>query len=304
MTRALLLFNPQATTVTPRVRDVIAHALDDVVSLDVAETKRREHASELARDAAAAGADYVFCLGGDGTLNETLNGLAGTNVTLAVLPGGGTNVYARTLGIPRDPIEATAVFIERIRSGTRPRRVSLGTMNGRRFAFCAGTGFDAEVVREVHRKLARKQKWGDAFFITTALRQFFFGTNRRSPALTLEFPDGRSFEGVHLAVTGKSDPFTFLGTRPFRVTPHATIDGGLDVVALRSMKTRHVLGIVLRAFTTARHDRLPHVVAGHDLDAFTIRAARPVAVQADGEDLGEATLIRFGLERDALSVLA
>jgi diacylglycerol kinase family enzyme len=304
VTRGLLLINPKATTVNPRMRDVIAHALDDVVSLDVVETKRREHAAELARDAAASGIDILFCLGGDGTLNEALNGLGDANVTLAVLPGGGTNVFARTLGLPRDPIDATATFIERLRDGTPPRRVSLGTMNGRRFAFCAGVGYDAEVVRGVHRKFERKQKYGDAYFVTTALRLFFFGTNRRTPALTFETPDGTRIEDVFVTVVGKSDPYTFLGSRPFRLTPSASLDGGLDVLALRSMRVGRVLGLVFRGFTTARYKRAKHVSYLHDLDAFTVRASRPVAVHVDGEDLGELTEMRFGVVRDALSVLA
>src|ERR1043166_10201596 len=124
----------------------------------------------MARDAAAAGVDVVFCLGGDGTLNEALNGLAGTGVALAVLPAGGTNVFARTIGIPRDPIEATAVYIERLRDGSTPTSVTLGVVNDHRFSFCAGVGFDAEVVREVHRRFAAKQRGGESFFVVTAIR--------------------------------------------------------------------------------------------------------------------------------------
>lgn len=304
MTRALLVFNPEATTTSPRVRDVIAHALSDVVSLDVAETKRRDHATEIARAATAAGIDLVFCLGGDGTLNETLNGLAGTRTALAVLPGGGTNVFARSLGLPRDPVEATAVFIERLRDGIPPRRIPLGLMNGRRFAFCAGVGFDAEVVRRVHRHFARKQRWGDTYFVTSALRTFFLETDRRRPSLTLRLPDGRAHGGLYLAVIANTQPHTYLGSRPFRVNPTARLDAGLDVLAMRSMKTRHILRVVFRAFGRARLGRLRYVVADHDLEAFVIEATTPVAVQVDGEYLGENTEFRFALEPDALAVLS
>jgi len=302
VTRALLVFNPEATTVTPRVRDVIAHALDDVVSLEVAETKRRQHATEIARDAAAGGVDIVFCLGGDGTLNEALNGLAGTEVALAVLPAGGTNVFARTIGIPRDPIEATAVYIERLREGAEPRRISLGLVNGHRFSFCAGVGFDAEVVREVHRRFAAKQRWGEPFFVVTAIRTFFALTDRRTPTLTVR-ANGATSEGAFLAIVGKSDPYTFLGKRPLRLTPDASPEGGLDATIVRSMRTRHILRIAAGGFRHGRHVRMRSVTSLHDLDGIEIDATRSVAVQADGEYLGEATSLRFSVERDALLIL-
>ena len=302
MTRALLLFNPEATTVTTRVRDVIAHALDDVVRLDVAETKRPQHATEIARDAAAAGVDVVFCLGGDGTLNEALNGLAGTDVALAVLPAGGTNVFARTIGIPRDPIEATAVYIERLRDGSTPTSITLGLVNGHRFSFCAGVGFDAEVVREVHRRFAAKQRWGESFFVVTAIRTFFAGTDRRHPALTIR-AGGATYEHMFLAIVGKSDPYTFLGKRPLRLTPDAAAAAGLDVAIVSSMRTRHILRIAAGGFRGGRHTRMRSVTSLHDLDALEIDAAHPVALQADGEYLGEVTTLRFGVERDALRIL-
>lgn len=302
MTRALLLFNPEATTVTPRVRDVIAHALDDVVSLEVAETKRRDHATELARDAVASGADMVFCLGGDGTLNETINGLAGTDVVLAILPGGGTNVYARSLGLPRDPVETTSVLIERIREGRAPRRVNLGTLNGRRFAFCAGVGFDAEVVRDVHRNFRRKQRLGERYFVTTAVRTYFLRSDRRHTTLRIDHPAG-TIEGARVAIVGKSDPYTFLGSKPFRLTPRASAAGGLDLVTLSATATPTILRTVLGGFRGGRHLRMRAVTYLHDAERIEVTSARPVAVQADGEYLGEMVAIRFGVERSALSVL-
>jgi diacylglycerol kinase family enzyme len=302
VTRALLIFNPEATTVTPRMRDVIAHALDDVVALDVAETKGPQHATELARDAAADGVDIVFCLGGDGTLNEALNGVAGTRVSIAMLPAGGTNVFARTIGIPVDPIDATAEYIDRLRDGSTPRRISLGVVNGRRFAFCAGVGFDAEVVRAVHARFRAKQRWGEPFFVVTAVRSFFTQTDRRSPALTVTTGDA-VHERVFVAVVGKSDPYTFLGKRPFRLTPQATASGGLDLTLLHSMRTDKVLRLVAGAFRGGRHVDMRSVTSLHDVDGFEIEASRPVALQADGEYLGEGSTFRFGVEPDALAVL-
>src|SRR5437660_14407 len=143
MRRALLLLNPEATSVSPAVRDVIARALASELKLDVAETKRRHHATHLARGAAHEGFDIVVCFGGDGTLNEVINGLAGTDVPLIPLPGGGTNVFARTMGLSKDPIEATTTILRHLQEGVLPRRINLGSLNGRAFAFCAGIGIDA-----------------------------------------------------------------------------------------------------------------------------------------------------------------
>jgi diacylglycerol kinase family enzyme len=303
VTRALLIFNPEATTVTSRVRDVIAHALDDVVSLDVIETKRPGHATELARDAVSSGKEIVFCLGGDGTLNETLNGLARSDVALAVLPGGGTNVFARTLGLPRDPIEATGVYIERLRDGIEPKKLPLGVLNDRRFAFCAGIGFDAEVVRDVHRRFRAKQRWGEPFFVTTAFRTFFTASERKRTSLRFELPGGRIIEGVGLGIVGRSDPYTFLGSRPLQLTPRVSAEAGLDLLLLRSVKARTVLRAIAGGFRGGRHLKMRACEYEHDLRSFTVASEKPVAVQADGEYLGETTQIVFGTEPAALSVL-
>ncbi|MCA1833807.1 MAG: diacylglycerol kinase family protein [Actinomycetota bacterium] len=301
--KALLVFNPEATTVTPRVRDVIAHALDDVVALEVAETKRRDHATEIARNAAASGVEMIFCLGGDGTLNETLNGVAGTGVTLGVLSGGGTNVFARTLGLPRDPVEATAVLIEKMREGAKPRILNLGNVNGRHFAFCAGVGFDAEVVQQVHEKFKHKQRFGETFFVVSAVRTFFLGTDRRMPALTVTLPDGRTINDVYILIAGKSDPFTFLGSRPLRLTPGASLDGGLDATAVKTMKTAAIIRAAGRGFSKRGLTRGKNIDFVRDVDGFDVRASRPIALQLDGEYIGEAEHFTFSVERDALSVL-
>src|SRR5437899_1861365 len=147
MRRGLLILNPEATRVSHRTRDVIAHALSAELKLDIAETKRRNHATHLASGAAHEGYDVVVCFGGDGTLNEVINGLAGTDVPLVPIPGGGTNVFARTMGLPKNPIEATSIVLEHLHDGTEPRRINLGRMNGRMFSFGAGAGLDAQGVR-------------------------------------------------------------------------------------------------------------------------------------------------------------
>ncbi|MFA5891403.1 MAG: diacylglycerol kinase family protein [Actinomycetota bacterium] len=303
MRRGLLVFNPEATSVSPRVRDVIAHALASELKLDVAETKRRHHATHLAIGAAHEGFDIVAVLGGDGTLNEVVNGLAGTDVTVVALPGGGTNVFSRTLGLPNDPIEATGVVLERIAENAPARRINLGKINGRAFAFCAGIGFDAAVVRAVERRFRLKRKIGEGLFVAQTLRTFFFVYPRHDPPLTLH-AGGESITHLHEVASSNSNPFTFLGRRPFQVCPEADQDLGLDVMALTKLGTAGTLRMVWRAFGSGGHTRLRHVRALHDLSDFSVESSRPVPYQVDGDFAGEDTQFRFEVLPQALNVLA
>lgn len=301
--RALLVLNPSATNVSRRVRDVIAAALAAEVKIDVVETKRRGHATHIAAGAAHEGVELIVCLSGDGTLNEVVNGVAGTGVAVAPLPGGGTNVFARTLGLPRDPVEATGVILERIRERVPPRPYTLGTLNGRHFAFCAGIGLDAAVVRAVERRVRFRKRLGDWLFVSTALREFFLSWDRSEALLRIR-AGGEDLGEAHLAIACKSDPYTYLGARPFRLLPEATAPEGLDVLALRSLRTVGTLRVVLRAFGKARHTRMRHVLARHDVASIEIDARRPVPYQLDGDYLGEATRFELGLAPAALCVLA
>jgi len=302
--RALLIWNPVATTTSPGVRDVIARALSSELHIEVAETVQRGHATELAADAAAGESfDLVCVLGGDGTINEAVNGLAGTGVPLAAIPGGGTNVLARTLGYPKDPVEATATLLARIRDGLEPRSVNLGRVNGRAFAFCAGMGFDAEVVRRVESNPRAKRRFGEAFFVASGLREYFLPRERPRPAMTLTLPGGARVEGVRVAVVGNSDPFTFLGARPFRIVPDARLEDGLDVTAIRTMRITTILRVLFTAFGSARHTGFKRVTALHDLDGFTVEADAPVLFQVDGDLAGRETQFHFTVERDALRLI-
>ena len=122
--KIVLIANASASSVTARTRVVIQKALSADHEVELAETSRRGHATRLAKGAAAQGVDVVAVLGGDGTLNEAANGVVGTSTALAALPGGSTNVFARTLGLPDDPVHATArgyqVAAEAIAAALRP----------------------------------------------------------------------------------------------------------------------------------------------------------------------------------------
>lgn len=304
MKRALLIWNPVATTTSPGVRDVIARALSSELHVEPAETTQRGHATELAAEAAAGDAfDLVCVLGGDGTINEAVNGLAGTGVPLATIPGGGTNVLARTLGYPKDPIEATAMLLAKVRDGIAPRTVNLGRVNGRAFAFCAGIGFDAEVVRRVEANPRAKRRFGETFFVAAGLREYFMPAERPRPSMTLTAPGGERIDGIRIAIVGNSSPYTFLGARPFRVAPNASLEAGLDLTAVRTMRISTILRVLFTSFGSAKHPRFRSVTTLHDADAFTIESDAPLRFQVDGDLVGRASTFDFAVERDALRVI-
>jgi diacylglycerol kinase family enzyme len=303
MRRALLLLNPEATSVSPAVHDVIARALASELKLDVAETKRRHHATHLAQGAAHEGFDIVVCFGGDGTLNEVINGLAGTDVPLIPLPGGGTNVFARTMGLPKDPIEATTVVLRHLQEGTPARRINLGALNGRAFAFCAGIGLDAAVVRAVERRFRLKKSMGEGYFVLQAVRTVLFSYPRRERPMVLQCGDETVAGGRALMVCN-SRPFTFFGTHPFDLCPHATLEGGLDAIFLTSLRIPTVLRIAASAFGSGRHTKFHSVHQLHDVEGFTITSSRPLPFQVDGDYVGEADRFSFEIMPSALSVIA
>jgi diacylglycerol kinase family enzyme len=302
--RALLVFNPNATTTDEHVRNVIASALaSEVKQLDVQPTKQRGQAIHIAAGAVHEGFDVVFALGGDGTANEVIQALAGTGVRLGVLPGGGTNVLARALGIPRDPVEATSFLLAKLRAGAS-RTVNLGRAGSRYFAFNAGYGFDASVVSLVERRPRLKRAIRQMSFVAAAFQEWFLGDDRRHPAVHVDLGTGQRRGPYPIAIVGNADPYTYLGPRPLRATPDARFECGLDLVAIRRTSTAALLGIVGRTFTTAAHLRRPDVDHWHDLAAFRLIGDRPLALQVDGDHAGYHAAVSFHTVPDALHVLA
>ncbi|RFS85004.1 diacylglycerol kinase family lipid kinase [Actinomadura spongiicola] len=301
--RAMLIANPMATSTSRRARDILIRAFSGDLDLVLAETGHRGHAMELSRQAAVDGYDVVITLGGDGTVNEAVNGLLAEGPSpdvpaLAVLPTGSTNVFARTLGLPGDPIGATKAVLEALRAG-RYRTIGLGTAShpdgGERFfTFCAGVGLDAEVVREVERRRAAGATAYNSLYVQTALRHFFSGTDRRRPALTLEQPGRPPKTGLFLAFISNTSPWTFMGRLPVNPSPKANFSRGLDVFGMRSLDVGPTLGAVAQMLT-ARHRPVlgRHVVNVHDAAEVTLRAERPMAFQLDGDYLGEQRDVTF-----------
>ncbi len=283
--RTALIVNPYASRVTPELAAQVSRALgaDETIF-----TQRAGHATELAREVEA---ERVVVFSGDGGFNEVLNG-ARPETVLGFVPGGGTSVLPRALGLPRDPLAAAA----RIARG-RTRRMSLGRANGRRFGFAAGIGLDAELIRRVDA-LGRREdgkRPGDAAFAWTALKTLAAARLRFEPALEIEGHGRAAF-----ALVANTDPYTYVGTLPLRLPRGARIEAGLDLLAPRSFRARSLPGAA-RYLVTGR-TRLP-LVELHDADRIVVRCDAPMPLQLDGEDLGDVTEVVFEAERDAVDVL-
>lgn len=314
--RALLIVNPHATSTTPLRRDVIVSALASEFDLEVVETRYRGHAVALAAGAVKERRDLVITLGGDGTVHEAVNGLvrgpdsrrapaaAGDLPALAPIPGGNANVFTRALGLAADPIDATGQILAAI-SGRRTRCIGLGLIDDRYFTCSAGLGIDAEVVRAIEGLRATGRPVSDGLYTWTAIRQYYALTDRRQPALTLE-RDGHPPVGhVFLGVVSNTAPWTYLGRRPLNPSPLASFDGGLDVFALRRMRTVSTLNAI-RHMLSDRNQQPNgrHVLSLHDLPGLTLRSDRPIALQVDGEYMGERECVSFRSVPRALRVIS
>ena len=302
--RLLLLVNTSASSVTPRGRVGIHKALAADHEVHMVETSRPGHATRLAIGAAADKVDVVVALGGDGTLNEAANGLAGTSTALAVLPGGSTNVFARTIGLVNDPIEATGQLLAALARPDAIRRVGLGSINGRYFLFNAGVGFDATVIARVERRGTLKRWASHPLFLWSAVVTWFGHYDRSRPSVRVEFADGTTVDG-YFVLALNSDPYTFLGARPVHITPEATLDRGIALATFRTMAAVPFLRIVTSALGLGRP---PAAQRGldlrADLTAFTVRVLDgTLPTQADGELLGEVEAAVFRHEPDVLRLV-
>jgi diacylglycerol kinase family enzyme len=314
--RALLVVNPKATTTSERSRDVLVRALRSEVDLTVEYTRRRGHAVSLAREAAEAGIDLVVTLGGDGTVNEAVNGLmtaapptvglaqppAERLPALAVVPGGSTNVFARALGLPREWPEGTSMILEGLRVG-RFRTIGLGRADERYFTFCAGFGLDAAVIREVERARLRGRVSTPALYLRSAVNHYFLGMDRRHPAIRLERPEEPTEVELATVIIQNTAPWTYLGKRAVNPNPDASFDLGLDVMGLRQLHVPSTTRTVTQILSGNPNPRGRQVLRLHDVAEFTLVASRPQAFQLDGDYLGERQKVRFTSVSHALRVV-
>ena len=307
--RLLLIVNASASSVTARARVVIQKSLAADHDLTVAETSRRGHATRLAQGAASRGADCVVVLGGDGTLNEAANGLAGSQCALGVLPGGSTNVFARTIGMTNDPIEATGELLDALGRGPGGiEKVGLGSVNGRRYLFHVGVGFDAAVVAQVEKRSAIKRYLGHAFFAYTAVDTWARRFDRSHPhfSVSAERADGQvtEVEDGYFAIVMNTNPYTFLGERPFNVAPGTGLHNPLTVVVLRSLGAPTILTLAAGALrgNEGLHSS-KRVSVTRDAVRVILNTYKPVPYQVDGDYLGDTSHLEFRWEPEDLHLI-
>lgn len=309
--RALLVVNPRATATSERSRDLLGRALHSALDLDMAYTRRRGHAMSLARHAAAAGCELVVVHGGDGTVNEVVNGLmaAGTGPhdrpVLGVVPGGSTNVFARALGLPREWAEAAGCMLEALRDhagqGTVGQRtVGLGRVGDRYFTFCAGIGIDAAVVRRVEQARFRGRTSSPRLYLRAAAGQLLAAAGRREIAMTAP---GVEEEALATVVVQNTAPWTFLWGRAVDLCPDASFDCGLDVLAVRSLRPPVAGRVAARLLAGREVPEGRHVARWHDLESVSLRAQSPQPIQVDGEYLGRTGEVTVTACPAALRVL-
>jgi diacylglycerol kinase family enzyme len=309
--RMLIVVNPYATTVSDRLKNLVVYALQGRYEVEAVSTEGQNHATELSREARGGDYDIVVAFGGDGTLNEIANGLAGTETPVSVLPGGSTNVVCRTLGIPNDVVDATEHLLG-LADDFRPQRVDLGIANDRRFVFACGAGLDATSAMKVDARPRLKARGGRWYYTWAAVSSFYTRYLRDPVRMRLEVAD-RSAEGV-TAIVQNSDPFTYFGSQPMRVCEGAALDNGtLSVAMLRRAAQRDVPTIAARVLSQRlripNHRQIDHFTAVTKGRIGSISEdregrRRSFPVQVDGDYIGEHLDLELGVDPGALTVVA
>jgi len=292
--RAALIVNPFATGVTEKRLRAVEATLSRDWQLDVRMTERPGHATELAAQA-CIDVERIYVFSGDGVANEVLNGLDRTT-PVGLVPGGGTSVLPRALGLPADPVAAARRIAESIEQG-RTRRITLGRVNGRRFAFSAGLGLDAAAVRRVDQ-MGRGEdgkRPGDLAFALAVVRVLAANRGRLEPALELKGIGRAAFVFV-----ANATPYTYAKWIPLPIIPEADFELGLDFVAPVHIRRRSLVRVATLLLTG--HSRSGPVLYGHDLDRLEVVCDKPMPLHADGEDLGDVESAVFEAERNAVSV--
>ena len=293
--------NPVASRANARTLEQAIAALEPC-SVEVVTTERSGQAGDLARESVDLGHDAVVVLAGDGTANDVLNRV-GMEIPVGLLPAGGTSVLPRALGLPNHVREAAEKVCEAA-IARRTRTIALGAINGRRFAFAAGVGFDADVVRRVDAAgRAGGRRPGDTWFAMQAVRTLAEGRYRR-PLLTVEIPGSEPIRGASVLIAN-TRPWSYVGKRPMHVADRATFDGGLDLVIPSDFRRRHAMRLFRYAFLTGKHtdDHDKNVRYVHDVEEAIIRCDAPLPAEVDGDDIGDLAEARLTVVHEGARLL-
>src|SRR5215207_1614615 len=295
--RMLVIVNPYATTMSDRLKHLVVYALQGRYDVTAVDTQRKGHAIELVAEAAAEDYDVVVAFGGDGTVNEAANGLAGTRTPLTCLPGGSNNVFCKMLGIPNDVVDATEHLLG-LSDRWEPRAVDLGRVNGRAFTFAAGMGLDASVVERVDSNPAMKRRFGAWYFSQKAVATFLRRYVVRPPKLTVSVDGEEAIAGVS-AFFQNGQPYTYFKTRPINLIEDVRLDSGdLAGVVLTRANPVDVPTVLRRALSSARMPDHRRVEAFTGAQEVVVRSAdrRPVPWQVDGDHVADDDEVRVTVE--------
>jgi diacylglycerol kinase family enzyme len=297
---AVLIVNPNAGRVSEQTREDVVAALRARFDIEAYATTARDTGITLASKAVEAGAALVIAYGGDGHVNEVANGVAGTEASLGIVPGGTMDVFARALKVPLDPFKA----IDRILALLPRERktVSLGRMDERYFTFSAGCGFDAEAAERVERYVPAKRRFGQLFFYWSAFRVLASTYRHRAPAMNIKGDFGEV--DVAMAIASNTGPYAYIGNRAVRIAPNVKLDAGIDVFALKTMRIEALPAYAWRCLVTGDLVRHPDAFYESNLDWFEVRADKPFHRHVDGEPLPAARRARFSIVPDILKVVA
>lgn len=320
--RILLVVNSFASSVTARNTVIVHRALSRHHDVQIVETNRRGHATRFAQDAAHREVDLVISFGGDGTLNEVASGVAGSQTSLGVLPGGSTNVFARTIGLPNDPIAAVNMLVSGLedpQANIRP--IGLGRVNGRFFCFHTGVGYDAAVVRNVETRASLKRWAGHPLFIYAALQTWLNKYDRHHPHFTVAadaaiggpgsisgsdintYDPQRFVDDGYFTVVLNTNPYSFLGNRALDLSPAAGLDKPLVAVTFRTMSAIAIIRTLAGALKGGGVTPSEHVACFNDVHELIIENATPFPYQVDGDYLGESTRLHFRHVPEAVRLL-
>ena len=307
----LIIVNPYATTVSDRLRNLVVYALQGRFEVEAVSTQAQNHATELSREARAKGYDVVVAFGGDGTLNEVANGLAGSDVPVAILPGGSTNVVCRSLGIPNDVVDATEHLLA-LADDWQPRKIDLGKVDDRHFVFACGVGIDATVVRRVDEHPKLKAKAGPYYYSWAGISGFYRKYLMKAVRVRVDV-DGESVEGI-TAIAQNADPLTYFASKPIRVCEGIAIDDGtLSMAVLKRAAQRDMPTLIARLLggkkSAAGHKQVAHF---DDVTAATVTSistdkdgeSRAFPVQVDGDYIGDRTRVALAAAPAALTIVA
>ena len=310
--RALLIVNPFATTSVAKCGEILAHALGDKVHFEVRTTSHRGHASEIAAEAAKGGIDLVVVHGGDGTINEVVNGMVPAPVDgkvptasipkLAILPGGSANVFARSLGIPSSPAKA-AQQLARLLAAGEDRRVGLGWAETQWFTFAAGLGFDAAVCELIDEQRAHGKSANPLRYVRTAFRAFF-ASDREKPSLTIYRPGHPPAPDLFFAFISNTSPWTYFGLLPVHTNAKTRIESGLGVFALRTMDLFPILATAGQMLALPGGPATKQILRDDNVNSVRLSSTRPLPFQLDGDFIDNRTEIEFFAVPDTLTVVA